>query len=93
MSLEDKIKKFEEKNKEAELGGGQERIDKQHKAGRKTARERIKYLFDPETFVELDKFVIHRTTDFDMAKTRFPGDGVITGYGKIDGRLVYAFSH
>jgi propionyl-CoA carboxylase beta chain len=92
MSLEDKFKKFEEKSKIAELGGGIERIEKQHKAGRKTARERIQYLFDPETFVELDKFVTHRATDFDMDKNKFPGDGVVTGYGKIDGRLMYAFS-
>ncbi len=92
MSLEDKFKQFEERNKLAELGGGKERIDKQHSAGRKTARERIKDLLDPETFVEVDKFVTHRATDFGMDKNRIMGDGLVAGYGKIDGRLVYVFA-
>jgi propionyl-CoA carboxylase beta chain len=92
MSLEDKFKQFEERNKLAELGGGKERIEKQHKAGRKTSRERIKDLLDPETFVEVDKFVTHRATDFGMDKNRIMGDGVVAGYGKIDGRLVYVFA-
>ena len=91
-STKDKYELFEEKNKVAELGGGQERIDKQHAAGRKTARERIEFLLDPGTFVELDKFVTHRTTDFGMGKTKFLGDGVVSGYGKIDGRLMYVFA-
>lgn len=88
----DKYILFEEKNKTAELGGGQARIDKQHDAGRKTARERIELLLDPGTFVELDKFVTHRSTDFGMEKTKFLGDGVVSGYGKIDGRLMYVFA-
>jgi propionyl-CoA carboxylase beta chain len=92
MSLEQKYKQFEERNKLAELGGGKERIEKQHNAGRKTARERIKDLLDPETFVEVDKFVTHRATDFGMEKNRIMGDGVVAGYGKIDGRLVYVFA-
>jgi propionyl-CoA carboxylase beta chain len=92
MSLEEKFKQFEERNKLAELGGGKERIDKQHSAGRKTARERIKDLLDPETFVEVDKFVTHRATDFGMEKNRIMGDGLVAGYGKIDGRLVYVFA-
>jgi len=92
MSLKDKIKELEEKHRLAELGGGQERIDKQHKVGRKTARERLEDLLDPGTFVETDKFVVHRTTDFGMADKKILGDGVVTGYGKIDGRLVYVFS-
>lgn len=83
---------LEEKHKLAELGGGQERIEKQHKQGRKTARERLKDLLDPNTFVEIDKFVTHTTKDFDMDKTKFFGDGVVSGYGKIDGRLVYVFA-
>lgn len=91
-SLEEKFKQFEEKQKIAELGGGQDRIDRQHKAGRLTARERLKFLLDPETFVELDKFVNHRATDFGMDKNKILGDGVVTGYGKIDGRLVYVFA-
>ena len=92
MPLKEKIKQLEEKHRLAELGGGQARIDKQHKAGRKTARERMLDLFDPGTFVETDKFVVHKTTDFGMADKKILGDGVVTGYGKIDGRLVYAFS-
>ncbi len=92
MSLRKKIAKLEEKHKLAELGGGQSRIDKQHKAGRKTARERVYDLLDPGTFVETDKFVVHKATDFGMGDKKFLGDGVITGYGKIDGRLVYVFS-
>ncbi len=92
MSLKDKIKKLEEMHRLAELGGGQERIDKQHNMGRKTARERLEALLDPGTFVETDKFVVHRTTDFGMADKKILGDGVVTGYGKIDGRLVYVFS-
>lgn len=91
-SLEDKYKRFEEINKKSELGGGKERIERQHKAGRLTARERVKLLLDPGTFVEMDKFVTHRATDFDMAKKKVLGDGVVTGYGKIDGRLVYVFA-
>lgn len=91
-SLEGKFKQFELKNKIAELGGGKERIDRQHKAGRLTARERIDILLDPETFVELDKLVTHRATDFGMDKNKILGDGVVTGYGKIDGRLVYVFA-
>ncbi|MCK4361642.1 MAG: methylmalonyl-CoA carboxyltransferase, partial [Bacteroidales bacterium] len=91
-SLEEKFKQFELKNKIAELGGGKERIDRQHKAGRLTSRERINLLLDPETFVELDKLVTHRATDFGMDKNKILGDGVVTGYGKIDGRLVYIFA-
>jgi propionyl-CoA carboxylase beta chain len=92
MSTNDKFRLLEENNRKAELGGGEERIKKQHEAGRKTARERINDLVDPNTFVEVDKFVTHRTTDFDMDKQKFLGDGVVTGYGKIDGRLVYVFA-
>jgi propionyl-CoA carboxylase beta chain len=92
MSLEKKFKLLEENNRLAELGGGEDRIKKQHDAGRKTARERINELLDPNTFVEIDKFVTHRTTDFDMDKQKFLGDGLISGYGKIDGRLVYVFA-
>ncbi|MCT4602177.1 MAG: acyl-CoA carboxylase subunit beta [Marinifilum sp.] len=92
LTLEDKIKKFEELNKAAEEGGGQARIDKHHAAGKKTARERINDLLDPETFVEVDKMVTHRSTDFGMEKNKILGDGVVCGYGKIDGRLVYVFA-
>jgi propionyl-CoA carboxylase beta chain len=90
--LEDKFRLFEEKNKDAELGGGIDRIEKQHKAGRLTARERLEILLDSGTFVEQDKFMTHRSHDFDMDKNKIPGDGVVSGYGKIDGRLVYVFA-
>jgi len=92
MSIADKFKLLEENNRLAELGGGEDRIVKQHDAGRLTARERLLELLDPNTFMEVDKFVTHRTTDFDMDKQKFLGDGVVTGYGKIDGRLVYVFA-
>jgi len=92
MSLEAKIKKLEELNAQAELGGGTARIERQHAAGRMTARERIELLLDPGTFVEIDKFVVHRCNDFGMEKQKIPGDGVITGYGKIDGRQVFLFA-
>ncbi|OQX75710.1 MAG: methylmalonyl-CoA carboxyltransferase [Bacteroidetes bacterium 4484_276] len=91
-TLEERINLFEEKNRLAELGGGKERIERQHKAGRKVARERIKDLIDPGTFVETDKFMTHRATDFNMQDNKILGDGVVTGYGKIDGRLVYVFA-
>jgi propionyl-CoA carboxylase beta chain len=92
MNLEDKYKKFELINAQSELGGGVERTERQHKAGRLTARERVEILLDTDTFVELDKFVVHKATDFGMEKNKFLGDGVVSGYGKIDGRLVYVFA-
>lgn len=91
-SLEEKFRLFEEKNRIAELGGGAERIEKQHQAGRLTARERVEVLLDPGSFVEKDKFMTHRAKDFEMDKNKILGDGVVTGYGKIDGRLVYVFA-
>ncbi|MBU6163145.1 MAG: methylmalonyl-CoA carboxyltransferase, partial [Myxococcales bacterium] len=81
-----------ELNRLAELGGGAERIAKQHEAGKLTARERIDALVDPGSFVELDKFKTHRCTDFGMTEQRTPGDGVVTGYGRVDGRVVYIFA-
>jgi propionyl-CoA carboxylase beta chain len=90
--MKDKIALLEQKEKEAELGGGAERIQKQHEMGKLTARERINLLLDKDTFVELDKFVVHRCTDFDMDKKKFLGDGVVTGYGKVDGRQVFVFA-
>ena len=92
MSKVNKFKQLDENSRKAELGGGEDRINKQHAAGRKTARERLIDLLDPNTFAEIDKFVTHRTTDFDMDKQKFLGDGVVSGYGKIDGRLVYVFA-
>ena len=92
MSLEEKFKRFEDSNNAAEVGGGKERIKKHHEAGKKTARERINDLLDPGTFVELDKLITHRCSDFEMDKSKIAGDGVVSGYGKIDGRLVYVFA-
>ena len=86
-SLEKKIKDFEDRMKAAEQGGGEDRIEKQHASNKKTARERIEALLDSGTFVEFDKLVIHRAHDFNMDKNLIPGDGVVSGHGKIDGRL------
>jgi propionyl-CoA carboxylase beta chain len=79
-------------NARAEEGGGPERIDKQHAQGKLTARERIELLLDPGTFVELDKLRTHRCLDFGMAEQKIPGDGVVTGYGNVDGRQVFVFA-
>lgn len=84
---------FEEKNKLAELGGGEKATEKQKKVGKQTARERINMLLDEGTFVETDKFVLHDCTNYDMNKKRILGDGVVTGYGKIDNRLVYVYAY
>ncbi len=92
MSVEEKIKRLEELNARAELGGGQVRIDRQHEAGKLTARERLELLLDPGTFAETDRFVVHRCTDFGMDETKIPGDGVVTGHGRIDGRQVFVFA-
>jgi len=92
MDLKAKFDRFELLNKEAESGGGTDRIAKQHNSGKNTARERINLLLDPGTFNELDKMVTHRATDFGIDKQKFPGDGLVSGYGKIDGRLVYVFA-
>ena len=84
--------RLDEMNRQAELGGGEQRIEKQHAAGKMTARERIALLVDPESFVELDKFVTHRCSDFGMENQKPLGDGVVTGYATIDGRKVFLFS-
>ncbi len=84
--------RLDELHKLAELGGGQRRIDRQHEAGKLTARERIDLLLDPGTFVELDKLKTHRCRDFGMEESTIPGDGVVTGYGKVDGRTIYVFA-
>ena len=93
MSIEGKIAELQRRHAEAELGGGQDRIDRQHKVGKLTARERVDILLDEGTFVEFDKFAVHRCTYFDMDKKKILGDGVVTGYGKIDGRPTYLFAH
>ncbi len=91
-TLEDKFSELDKRNRESCLGGGKDRIEKQHKAGKLTARERIDHLLDSGSFVEIDKMVKHRCTDFGMEKNKISGDGVVSGYGKIDGRLVFVYS-
>ncbi|MCR4441197.1 MAG: methylmalonyl-CoA carboxyltransferase [Peptococcaceae bacterium] len=92
MSTSARIDELRERSRKAEKGGGEKAIEKQHKSGKLTARERIERLLDAGSFTELDKFVAHRCVNFDMAGKEAPGDGVITGYGTIDGRLVYIFA-
>ena len=92
QATNDKYHFFEIKKKEAENGGGNQRVEKQKANGRLTARERIKLFFDAGTFNEFDQMMTHRCTNFDMADHIIPGDGVVTGYGKVDGRLVYIFA-
>lgn len=90
--MKEKIEFLQRKLEEAQLGGGEKRIADQHKKGKLTARERIHFLLDEGSFEEIGTFVTHRSTDFGMDKQRFLGDGVVTGYGTINGRLVYVFS-
>ena len=90
--MQDIIKQLEEKRQSARLGGGQKRIDAQHAKGKLTARERLDLLLDDNSFEEWDMFVEHRCTDFDMQQQQIPGDGVVIGYGTINGRLVFVFS-
>ncbi|APF18636.1 carboxyl transferase [Caldithrix abyssi DSM 13497] len=92
MSYKENVKLLKQMRKLALLGGGEEKIKKQHEKGKLTARERIKLLLDEGSFVEMDMLVKHRTRDFGLDKQRVPGDGVVTGYGYIDGRLVFVFS-
>ncbi|HEV7766358.1 MAG TPA: acyl-CoA carboxylase subunit beta [Thermoanaerobaculia bacterium] len=92
MSYEKNVEELERRKQQSELGGGQARIDRQHNDGKLTARERVALLFDPGSFQELDQLVMHRSTDFGMEKQRVPGDGVVTGYGTVQGRLVYSFA-
>lgn len=87
-----KLERLNKLREKIELGGGVDRIKKQHERGKLTARERLNLLFDPNTFVEIDAFVTHRCTNFGMEKTEAPGEGVVTGYGYVDSRLVYAFA-
>lgn len=92
MAFEDKIKELLDKRELAKLGGGQKRIDAQHAKGKLTARERIDLLLDEGSFAEFDMFVTHRSTNFGIDKQEFLSDGVVTGHGTIDGRVVYVFS-
>src|SRR6202023_3880170 len=92
MGLKENIEQQNRLTREAEAGGGEERLKKQHAQGRMTARERVEFLLDRGSFVELDKFKTHRCDDFGMDQRRIPGDGVVTGYGTVDGRQVCVFS-
>ena len=92
MLIEQKIQELLEKRGEARLGGGQKRIDSQHAKGKMTARERIALLLDEGSFEETDMFVTHRTVDFGLDKQQYLGDGVVTGHGTIDGRVVYVYA-
>jgi propionyl-CoA carboxylase beta chain len=90
--MTDKLELLQQKLAEAKLGGGQGRIDAQHKKGKLTARERVHFLLDPDSFEEIGALVTHRSTDFGMAEQQFLGDGVVTGYGTVGGRLIYVFA-
>src|SRR6186713_2702591 len=88
----DPIERLNERERLAEAGGGEERLKKQHAQGKLTARERMERLFDPGTFEEVDKLVTHRCTDFGMEQQIIPGDGVVSGHGRVNGRVVYGFA-
>lgn len=92
MSVNPKIEQLRELRAQSRAGGGEDRIKRQHDAGRNTARERLDILLDPGSFRELDSFVSHRSRDFGLEKNRYPSDSVVTGWGTINGRLVYVFS-
>jgi len=92
MGIEEKITELNNLREQAMAGGGAKRIEAQHKRGKLTARERIDRLFDPGSFEEIDIFALHRCTDFGLEEQKFPGDSVITGYGKVNGREVFVFS-
>ena len=92
MSMREKLELLQQKRAESEQGGGAERIATQHQKGKMTARERLDVLLDPGSFVELDRFVTHRATDFGLADQKILGDGVVTGWGRVEGRIVYVYS-
>src|SRR5437667_5378197 len=92
MTLQQKLDELRRRHERAEAGGGAERVERQHAEGKLSARERLDLLFDEKSFEELDKLVEHRCQDFGMAEQRIPGDGVVTGYGRINGRPAYAFA-
>ncbi len=92
MTMRERMEELRELRREAELGGGEARLERQHEKGKLSARERLDLLLDEGSFVELDRFVTHRSTDFGLEEQKILGDGVVTGYGTIHGRLVYVFS-
>ena len=93
MTMEDRIEELREKRERALLGGGEDRIESQHSKGKMTARERIDYFLDDGTFREFDQFRTHRTSKFGMEERKLPGDGVVTGYGEVNGRKTFVFAH
>src|SRR2546427_10397348 len=92
MGMREQLEQLQQKRAASEQGGGPERVATQHQKGKMTARERLDVLLDQGSFVELDRFVTHRATDFGLAEEKYLGDGGVTGGGRIDGRLVYVFS-
>ena len=90
--MSNKLEELRSKKEQLKLGGGEDKIQKQHEKGKLTARERLNLLFDEGSFMEIGAFVKHRSTDFGMDKVDTPAEGVITGYGTVDGRLVYAYA-
>ncbi|PSQ38238.1 methylmalonyl-CoA carboxyltransferase [Halobacteriales archaeon SW_5_70_135] len=93
MTTEDRIDELEDLRERALQGGGQERIDRQHEKGKLTARERVDYFLDEDSFVEFDQLRTHRSSNFGLEERQVPGDGVVAGYGKVDGRTVFVFAH
>ena len=92
MDLEQKLQELKRRDQLADEGGGPERRERQHKEGKMSARERVEFLLDEGTFEETDRFVTHRANDFGLAERKYYGDGFITGYGRIEGRLVFVFA-
>src|SRR5262249_21221230 len=92
LSMKDILDKLDARRARAREGGGKSRVEAQHKRGKLTARERIALLLDKDTFEEFDMFVEHRTSEFGMAETKIPGDGVVTGWGTVNGRTVFVFA-
>src|SRR5580658_1458763 len=90
--MKDILDRLEERRASARSGGGDKRIETQHKRGKLTARERMELLMDRDSFEELDMFVEHRSAEFGMEKTKIPGDGVVTGWGTVNGRTVFVFA-
>src|SRR6185436_5289803 len=90
--MQEILAKLELRRADAKAGGGEKRISAQHARGKLTARERIDLLLDEGSFEEFDMFVEHRSTDFGMEKTKIPGDGVVTGWGTVNGRVIYVFA-
>jgi acetyl-CoA/propionyl-CoA carboxylase carboxyl transferase subunit len=93
MTMDDRIEELREKRERALLGGGEDRIESQHAKGKMTARERIDYFLDDDTFTEFDQFRTHRNHKFGMEERKLPGDGVVTGYGEVNGRKTFVFAH